>query len=196
MARDGRRPGASPSWLCGIWGWGRGALRTEFKRKHTALWRSWEKPMVGESIIYNSDFNGLLSSPVTPLQTFQEWPHCSYGSWLPDLPSKWEAVKKREQRELLRSHADCLVYTHGCAHSVGLKTTYHTFSESCFRIRNTNEYFWIISWKSEKTIFFSWHKYGWSISEHFSREYLLTRQGGNDLLIPSWSVKLVSCTFP
>ncbi|XFG14646.1 PREDICTED: cytochrome P450 2C18-like [Capra hircus] len=30
-------------------------------------------------------------------------------------------VKKRKPRELLCSHADCRMYTHGCAHSVGLK---------------------------------------------------------------------------
>ena len=31
--------------------------------------------MVGDAVFCNYDLNTLLSSPVTPLETFQEWPH-------------------------------------------------------------------------------------------------------------------------
>ena len=82
--------------------------------------------MVGDAVFCNYDLNTLLSSPVTPLETFQEWPHfpmdhdCS-----PSLEGR--GVKKRKPRELLCSHADCRMYTHGCAHSVGLKVIYLYF---------------------------------------------------------------------
>ena len=168
MARDGRRPGASPSWPCGIWGWGRGALRTEFKRTRAALWRSWEKPMVGESMLYNSDLNKLL------LQ-WRPWKHFRSGRIVPmdhdcqPFLRRGRLWRRGSQRKFCI--AMLIVWcTPMVVHSVGLKTTYHTFSEPCFHIRNNKEHFWIISWKSEKTIFFSWHKYGWSILEHFSRE--------------------------
>ena len=63
--------------------------------------------------------------------------HCSLLQWLPwkhfrsghifpmdhdcSLSLEGRGVKKRKPRELLCSHADCRMYTHDCAHNVGLK---------------------------------------------------------------------------
>ena len=129
MGRDGRRSDASPSWPWGILGWGRGALRIVFKRKPIALWRSWEKPMVGKSMLYYSELSRLLSSPGTPLKTFQGQPYLSCGSLFSTLP--WIREKeRREPRGLLCIYA-CCVCTPMRVHIVWIKGHLILF---CFEI--------------------------------------------------------------
>lgn len=70
MERDGRRCGASLWWPYGISGWGRGALKTAFRRKPSVWWRSWEKPMVGDSILC---FSATLTSTDCSLLWLHPW---------------------------------------------------------------------------------------------------------------------------
>ena len=148
MERDRSRSGASPSWCCRTWGWGRGALRTEFKRKPSALWRSWEDPMVGESMLCNCDLNRCLLSPVTSLGTFQGQPHLPYRLWLSALVWRREGVKQSQGGFWVSVLLLC-VHPWQCApcgykgHLIVLYPDFCVFSS-----QNSQIIVWDISWKS------------------------------------------------
>ena len=69
-------------------------------------------------MLYYSELSRLLSSPGTPLKTFQEQPHLSYGSLFSTLP--W--IREREREERAKRAFVYLgllcVYTHEGAYSM------------------------------------------------------------------------------